>query len=185
MLTLGTLHALPSPVSRRGQKTFKPEFFDALNKTKDAERSLEDVRCWLEGMRVGTGGGEEGGEDDGGGSGGGGAWGKDVVVKEMGKVLSGLVRSGRDRRRAQLVKRVALTLPPTYTSFASLPFSLKTTSKAVAADEDDTGEPEQVDAEEDEEEAKLLAEARAKALEAAEKEKERARKGWLSDDDIE
>ncbi|KAG8892061.1 Cell cycle checkpoint protein rad17, partial [Tulasnella sp. 417] len=177
MLTLGTLHALPSPVSRRGQKTFKPEFFDVLNKTKDADRSLEDVRCWLEGMRVGSGGGEEGedGVREGGGGvmGGGGAWGKDVVVKEMGKVLDGLVRSGR-----------ALTLPPTYTSFASLPFSLRTKSNAVAADEDDTGEQEQVNEEEDEEEVKLLAEAGARALEAAEKEKERARKGWLSDDDI-
>ncbi|KIO18471.1 hypothetical protein M407DRAFT_225559 [Tulasnella calospora MUT 4182] len=95
MLTLGTLHALPSPVSRRGQKTFKPEFFDVLNKTKDAERSLDDVRCWLEGMRVG-GSGEEDGQD-GASEGGGGAWGKDVVVKEMGKVLDGLVRSGRGR----------------------------------------------------------------------------------------
>lgn len=88
MLTLGTLHALPSPVQRRGQKTYKPEFFDALSKTKDAERSLDDVRCWLAGMRVG---GEEDGE-------GGGSWGKDVVVNEMGKVLDGLVRSGRGER---------------------------------------------------------------------------------------
>ncbi|KAG8943249.1 Cell cycle checkpoint protein rad17 [Tulasnella sp. 424] len=167
MLALGTLHALPSPVARRGQKTFKPEFFDALSKMKDAERSLEDVRCWFGGMRVG-------GEEDGIGEGGAGAWGKDVVVKEMGKVLDGLVRSGR-----------ALTLPPTYTSFTSLPWSSRTVSNAVAADEDDMGEQEQqaVD-EEDEEEVKALAEARARALEAAEKEKERARKGWLSDDDI-
>ncbi|KAG8998506.1 Cell cycle checkpoint protein rad17 [Tulasnella sp. 427] len=132
MLTLGTLHALPSPVRRKGQKTFKPEFFEVLSKGKEAERSLEDVRCWFGAVRVGE----------------------------------------------------APTLPPSYTSFSSLPWSTRSTSGAVIADEDDNGEQEEAEGGDEEEDAKVLAEARVKALEAAEKEKERARKGWLSDDDI-
>ncbi|KAG8943251.1 Cell cycle checkpoint protein rad17 [Tulasnella sp. 424] len=146
MLALGTLHALPSPVAPKGQKTFKPEFFDALSKMKDAERSLGDVRSWFGGMRVGGGGAGEDGVGEGGGGGGGGAWGKDVVVKEMGKMLDGRGRRGRYGR-----------------------------SRAARVNAGD---------EEVEKEVKALAEARARALEAAEKEKERARKGWLSDDDI-
>ncbi|KAJ7211337.1 Rad17 cell cycle checkpoint protein-domain-containing protein [Mycena pura] len=47
LLTLGTLHSLPSPVPRRGQKLFKPEFFDFLAKEKDAWDAVRDVRGWL------------------------------------------------------------------------------------------------------------------------------------------
>ncbi|KIY50228.1 P-loop containing nucleoside triphosphate hydrolase protein, partial [Fistulina hepatica ATCC 64428] len=47
LLTLGTLHSLPSPVERRGQKIFKPEFFDIWTKEKDAHERVRDVRTWL------------------------------------------------------------------------------------------------------------------------------------------
>ncbi|ESK91582.1 hypothetical protein Moror_2500 [Moniliophthora roreri MCA 2997] len=47
LLTLGTLHSLPSPVERRSQKVFKPEFFDFLNKEKDAWEGVKDVRAWI------------------------------------------------------------------------------------------------------------------------------------------
>jgi cell cycle checkpoint protein len=44
---MGTLHSLPSPVPRRGQKLFKPEFFDYLTKEKDAWDAVRDVRGWI------------------------------------------------------------------------------------------------------------------------------------------
>ncbi|KAJ7248242.1 Rad17 cell cycle checkpoint protein-domain-containing protein [Mycena haematopus] len=47
LLTMGTLHSLPTPVPRRGQKLFKPEFFDYLAKEKDAWDAVRDVRGWI------------------------------------------------------------------------------------------------------------------------------------------
>ncbi|KAJ7083621.1 Rad17 cell cycle checkpoint protein-domain-containing protein [Mycena belliarum] len=47
LLTLGTLHSLPTPVPRRSQKVFKPEFFDFLTKEKDAWDAVRDVRGWI------------------------------------------------------------------------------------------------------------------------------------------
>ncbi|TFK34628.1 Rad17 cell cycle checkpoint protein-domain-containing protein [Crucibulum laeve] len=47
LLALGTLHALPSPVPRRSQKLFKPEFFHFLQKEKDAWDGVRDARRWV------------------------------------------------------------------------------------------------------------------------------------------
>ncbi|KAL0563836.1 RFC checkpoint protein Rad17 [Marasmius crinis-equi] len=47
LLALGTLHSLPAPVERRSQRVFKPEFFDFLQKEKDAWEGVKDVRSWL------------------------------------------------------------------------------------------------------------------------------------------
>ncbi|KAJ6551690.1 Rad17 cell cycle checkpoint protein-domain-containing protein [Mycena capillaripes] len=47
LLTMGTLHSLPTPVPRRSQKLFKPEFFDFLTKEKDAWDAVRDVRGWI------------------------------------------------------------------------------------------------------------------------------------------
>jgi len=56
LLTLGTLHSLPSPVARRSQKFFKPEFFDMINREKDGWDSVGHVRKWLvDEIGVGTG----------------------------------------------------------------------------------------------------------------------------------
>ncbi|KAH6904280.1 Rad17 cell cycle checkpoint protein-domain-containing protein [Coprinopsis sp. MPI-PUGE-AT-0042] len=44
LITLGTLHSLPSPVQRRSQKIFKPEFFDLLQKEKDARDAVRLTR---------------------------------------------------------------------------------------------------------------------------------------------
>jgi cell cycle checkpoint protein len=41
------LHSLPTPVERRSQKVHKPEFFDYLNKGKDAYDGVEQVKEWL------------------------------------------------------------------------------------------------------------------------------------------
>jgi hypothetical protein len=46
-LALGTLHSLPSPVPRRSQKYFKPEFFSFLQKEKDAWDSVRITKDWI------------------------------------------------------------------------------------------------------------------------------------------
>ncbi|EJD40741.1 P-loop containing nucleoside triphosphate hydrolase protein [Auricularia subglabra TFB-10046 SS5] len=47
LLTLGVLHSLPTPVPRTGQKMYKPEFFETLRKTREAEGGARDVLAWL------------------------------------------------------------------------------------------------------------------------------------------
>lgn len=47
LLTLGTLHSLPSPVTRRSQKIFKPAFFDCLQREKDAWEGVRDTQAWI------------------------------------------------------------------------------------------------------------------------------------------
>jgi len=43
VMSAGTIHSLPSPVPRRSQKTVKPEWFEAVRKTRIAEGQVEDV----------------------------------------------------------------------------------------------------------------------------------------------
>ena len=38
---------LPSPVPRRGQKNYKPAFFEALSREREAEHALRDTQDWL------------------------------------------------------------------------------------------------------------------------------------------
>lgn len=47
LITLGTMHSLPSPVQRRSQKVYKPEFFDVLKKEKDARDGVRLARQWI------------------------------------------------------------------------------------------------------------------------------------------
>ncbi|KAF4571431.1 Cell cycle checkpoint protein rad17 [Pleurotus pulmonarius] len=47
LLTLGTLHSLPSPVTRRSQKFYKPAYFDQLKGERDAGCAVTDVQGWL------------------------------------------------------------------------------------------------------------------------------------------
>jgi len=47
MLTLGMLLSLPSPVPRLNQKMFKPEYFDHLEKTRQASDAVADVKDWI------------------------------------------------------------------------------------------------------------------------------------------
>ncbi|KAG5636457.1 hypothetical protein H0H81_007964 [Sphagnurus paluster] len=54
LLTLGTLHSLPSPVTRRDQKILKPMFFDALHREKLAWEGVRDARGWVLGDASGT-----------------------------------------------------------------------------------------------------------------------------------
>ncbi|KAG2343137.1 Rad17-domain-containing protein [Suillus weaverae] len=46
-LALSTLHALPTPVPRKGQKVCKPSWFDVRNKEQDALEGVGDVASWL------------------------------------------------------------------------------------------------------------------------------------------
>lgn len=84
LITRGVLHALPSPVTRRSQKTFKPEFFDVLKKEKDAMDGVRDVREWLveksEGSDMNVGG-----------------WNRLDIALEMGGVLK-----ARDRYKSSI-----------------------------------------------------------------------------------
>ncbi|KAG6829943.1 hypothetical protein H0H92_002847 [Tricholoma furcatifolium] len=52
LLTLGTIHSLPSPVARRSQKITKPVFFECLQKEKDAWEGVRDARGWALGDGV-------------------------------------------------------------------------------------------------------------------------------------
>ena len=51
LVTLSTLHALPSPVERRNQKPFKPAFFDSLRRQHEAEDGVRDIQLWLHQVR--------------------------------------------------------------------------------------------------------------------------------------
>ncbi|KDR70220.1 hypothetical protein GALMADRAFT_255090 [Galerina marginata CBS 339.88] len=77
LLTLGTLHSLPSPVPRRSQKYFKPEFFSFLQKEKDAWDGVRATQDWLAESEIRR--------DSSGWRTGG--WTKNDVVLELGGVL--------------------------------------------------------------------------------------------------
>jgi len=47
LISRGTLHGLPSPVSRRDQKVVKPRFFDIQSKARNAGEQLQSVASWL------------------------------------------------------------------------------------------------------------------------------------------
>ncbi|EAU86703.2 hypothetical protein CC1G_06464 [Coprinopsis cinerea okayama7 len=47
LVALGTMHSLPSPVIRRSQKIYKPEFFDVLQKERDARDAVRLAKEWI------------------------------------------------------------------------------------------------------------------------------------------
>ncbi|KAJ7148866.1 hypothetical protein C8R46DRAFT_1311007 [Mycena filopes] len=110
LLTLGTLHSLPSPVPRRSQKMFKPEFFEYLNKEKDAWEAVRDVRGWIVGDGASTTINEEGSDDPAPL----GTWSRAEVVTGLGAVLKARdLKSGNAGPRA----------PASHRLFSSLPFA--------------------------------------------------------------
>ncbi|KAI9441232.1 Rad17-domain-containing protein [Lactarius indigo] len=48
---LGTLHSLPTPVPRTGQRIFKPAFFSSLQKQQSARDALDQTSNWLSSVR--------------------------------------------------------------------------------------------------------------------------------------
>ena len=52
LIALGTMHSLPSPVPRKGQRNYKPEFFDFLRKQREAEDGVSETLHWLRQVRT-------------------------------------------------------------------------------------------------------------------------------------
>ncbi|KAG8884025.1 Cell cycle checkpoint protein rad17 [Tulasnella sp. 332] len=157
MLTLGTLHSLPSPVIRRGQKTYKPDFFESLSRGREADGAVADARVWLDSL--------SGVEDDM--YAGVGAWSKRMVVLEAPGLLKARSRGANARP------------PPNHISFSTFDIGDDPTTSSKhrpqVAEEDDTGETDLV-ALKNEDEDYLYA---ARPIQ-----KEAESHGWLSDDEI-
>ncbi|TEB29646.1 Rad17-domain-containing protein [Coprinellus micaceus] len=99
LVTLGTMHSLPSPVQRRSQKVYKPEFFETLKKEKDARDGVRLARDWIvdEDMKQDVGGRRVG------------AWSPNDVTLELGAILRCKEKGGAKPPRA-------------HKDFSSLPF---------------------------------------------------------------
>ncbi|KAF9462541.1 Rad17 cell cycle checkpoint protein-domain-containing protein [Collybia nuda] len=80
LLTLGTLHSLPTPVTRRSQKIFKPAFFECLQKEKNAWDAVRDARGWVLGEGIIQGTNRESSWAAGG-------WSRTDVAIELGGIL--------------------------------------------------------------------------------------------------
>ncbi|KIM86641.1 hypothetical protein PILCRDRAFT_64773, partial [Piloderma croceum F 1598] len=161
LLTLGTLHSLPSPVERRSQKFFKPEFFEVLKREREAGDGIEDVRRWLGGgevdlgMEVGRG------------------WSRAEVAIELGGWLKAKDRLGSSRS--------SNLLPPrTHRLFSNLTFSRTGSSGALL------GERDEVDTMGGDELSVNVAALRTEIGDGREKDvSAETSGGWLESDDIE
>ncbi|KAF7325912.1 hypothetical protein MKEN_00442000 [Mycena kentingensis (nom. inval.)] len=109
LLALGTLHSLPSPVPRKNQKPFKPQFFDFLAKEKDAWEAVRDVRGWIMGGR------QEAEADSRVGS-----WSRFEVVTELGGVLKALDAQGLSMSQSRSQSQSRPRAPPTHRLFSRL-----------------------------------------------------------------
>ncbi|KAH9177779.1 Rad17-domain-containing protein [Lactarius sanguifluus] len=76
---LGTLHSLPSPVPRTGQRIFKPAFFSSLQKQQSARDALDQTSNWLPSTRL---------------------WSRVAITTELGGVLRTLGRRAPHGHRA-------------------------------------------------------------------------------------
>ncbi|KAH9060573.1 Rad17-domain-containing protein [Lactarius vividus] len=76
---LGTLHSLPSPVPRTGQRIFKPAFFSSLQKQQSARDALDQTSNWLSST---------------------GLWSRVAITTELGGVLRTLGRRAPHGHRA-------------------------------------------------------------------------------------
>ncbi|KAG1902214.1 Rad17 cell cycle checkpoint protein-domain-containing protein [Suillus fuscotomentosus] len=120
-LALSTLHALPTPVPRKGQKVCKPSWFDVRNKEQDALEGVGDVVTWL---------GHGGASDERAP----GRWTHADVALELGGWLRAVDRTGIAQ----------LQLPRTHRLFSSLPWCAGGVSGNVLG-EDENGEADGVD----------------------------------------
>ncbi|KAG6820461.1 hypothetical protein H0H93_000215 [Arthromyces matolae] len=103
LLTLGTIHSLPSPVTRRSQTITKPVFFECLQKEKDAWEGVRDARGWALGDGTGQNDVQSG-------------WSHLQVATELGGVLNARDRVAKGESR-----------PPTsHRLFSNLKFSMGT-----------------------------------------------------------
>ncbi|KAH8096805.1 Rad17 cell cycle checkpoint protein-domain-containing protein [Cristinia sonorae] len=111
LVSLGTLHSLPCPVVRRGQKPYKPEFFDVMKTEREIADSIIDVHDWLQ-------------RDEHGGAGG---WSRQNIALELGGVLK-----ARD-----MIGHKASTAPSSHRLFSRLQFSKGPSGLTELADEAD------------------------------------------------
>ncbi|KAG6861179.1 hypothetical protein C0995_002986 [Termitomyces sp. Mi166 len=102
LLTLGTIHSLPSPVTRRSQTITKPVFFDCLQREKNAWEGVRDARGWALGDETGQTDLRSG-------------WSHTQVATELGGVLN-----ARDQVTGGFLPRP----PRSHRLFSSLVFSL-------------------------------------------------------------
>ncbi|KAF9043051.1 Rad17 cell cycle checkpoint protein-domain-containing protein [Panaeolus papilionaceus] len=108
LITLGTLHSLPSPVPRRSQKSYKPEFFACLQKEKGAWEGVRSTREWLLEGATST-------EDSGWRVGG---WSTNEVILELGGVLK--ARDLMQDKTSAMSRR--MKPPPSHRSFSRMEF---------------------------------------------------------------
>lgn len=85
LVTLGILHSLPSPVSRRGQKLLKPSFFEWNSRKNEAAEAADAVAVWFDSYRLG---------DYDGLSPCGSTWGRKEIVCDTGAVLKAKWNAG-------------------------------------------------------------------------------------------
>lgn len=164
-LTLSTLHSLPTPVPRKGQKVCKPVWFDVRTRELEASDAVGDVLGWLgKGVAVG------GDADEGASSISVGKWTHNEVATELGGWLRALDRC-HGGTKPMGSKRQGQP-PRTHCLFSHLPWSLE------AAGGDALGENEDGEVEGDgdgDEDVRVPGGMRGGE----------EGKGWLEEDDIE
>lgn len=169
-LTLSTLHSLPTPVPRSGQKVCKPSWFDVRTKELDALNAVGDVLGWL-----GKGVDASHQADGEVSSISVGRWTYANVGTELGGWLRALDRCNDGAR--QMGSETPLSQPPrTHRLFSHLPWRLG--DGDVGGDvlgENEEGEVEQGGDGDGDEDVRLPGGMRG----------EEERNGWLEDDDIE
>ncbi|KZT21907.1 hypothetical protein NEOLEDRAFT_1098529 [Neolentinus lepideus HHB14362 ss-1] len=117
LVSLGTLHSLPSPVPRRSQQMYKPEFFENLKQCRDSQDAVEDVMQWLSGiaqMDPGIAGGTQ--------------WKKSEIAMELGPIL---------RAKTNLHNSGPYIPPPSHRLFSALVFSQAAQGSKAQISEDE------------------------------------------------
>jgi cell cycle checkpoint protein len=97
-LALSTLHALPTPVPRKGQKVCKPSWFAVRNKEQEAWEAVGDVTAWL---------GQGGASDERVP----GRWTHADIAVELGGWLHAVDRSGNAQLQVPRVHKLFSHLP--------------------------------------------------------------------------
>ncbi|KAH8823535.1 Rad17 cell cycle checkpoint protein-domain-containing protein [Flagelloscypha sp. PMI_526] len=155
LLVMGTQHGLPSPVKRKGQKVFKPDYFEVVSKEREAWAAVGDVsRGWLGGSPETAHG-----------------WTRTQIATELGGVL-------KAHSHASSASRVASTLPlpRSHTLFSSLIFQRGDSEEGQPIDEEDQNNVTLSNDQVDEENGLFHAFNSRDDDEIG---------GWLGDDDIE
>jgi len=168
-LALSTLHSLPTPVPRSGQKVCKPAWFHFRTQELEASDAVGDVLGWL-----GKGVAVSGDSDEGMSQVSLGKWTHANVATELGAWLRALERcSGDVRPVGSRLQGGSYVQPPrTHRLFSYLPWSLGTAVGDALGENE--GEGDEGDGYEDEE---MRLSGGIRGGEEG--------KGWLEDDDIE